>query len=155
MLGRHKRERIFILTLLIRKELNLSGNRRSFFSFRHTIKSILRSDCKSCKISLSFQGSFLLIYNQGQEKSHNSGNPSPCSSRWESNFLATKTALAKLSQVLEGVNSQSRWDPWLPNLVYEWFWYSLKWQTDRVRHRQPLPTHQLSSPEMLWTILIL
>jgi len=58
ILGRHRGERIFILTLLIRKELNLSGNSRSLFSFRHTVKSILRSDCKSCKISLSFQGSF-------------------------------------------------------------------------------------------------
>lgn len=56
--GKSERERIFILTLLIRKELNLSGNNRSFFSFRHTVKSILRSDCKSYTTSLSFQGSF-------------------------------------------------------------------------------------------------
>lgn len=31
MLGKHRRERIFILTLLIRKEPNLSGNSHSFF----------------------------------------------------------------------------------------------------------------------------
>lgn len=61
ILGRHRRERIFILTLLIRKELNLSGNSHSFFFFRHTVKSILRSDCKSCKISLSFKAVFAYI----------------------------------------------------------------------------------------------
>lgn len=59
--GKAQRERIFILTLLIRKELNLSGKSHSFFSFRHTVKSILRSDCKSYTTSLSFQGSFSLI----------------------------------------------------------------------------------------------
>lgn len=81
-----RREKIFILTLLIRKELNLSGNSRSFFSFRHTVKSILRSDYKSCKISYLFKAVFHQYYNQGQERSQNSSNTSPHNSRWEWNF---------------------------------------------------------------------
>lgn len=71
-------------------------------------------------------------------------------------IFATKTSTTLYTQVssLEGLSLSQDAFAYVP------VWYMDDFDIHKngkltVRHRQPLPTHQLSSSEMLWAILIL